>query len=265
MTSETNDPKAQLDQMLADGKISQEEYESLAQALEQPRKARTSSSNASSANPTGGFRWEGKRPLRRIPQKGMIAGVCAGLAETGGWDVTTVRIIAALCLVFGLPITLTVYLIMAIVLPVEPAGPASTEGGMRSPESRITLGEEKAKPIPVFFAISLFGLWLFSFMYGHFILPRIFEVYAQMGSDLPAITLYAFKLGGFLGISGHSLIKIILHVMALFTVVAAYMIIPDRILRFAYAWIVVGVYLLITLCFILFTSLPYYAWAEKIR
>ena len=52
----------------------------------------------------------------RINKK--IAGVCGGLAETYGWDVTTVRLIAALLVLFAGG-GLLAYIIAAIILPYE--------------------------------------------------------------------------------------------------------------------------------------------------
>lgn len=48
----------------------------------------------------------------------MIAGVCAGLAEYFGWDVTIVRAVYAVLSVFsvGFP-GLLLYIILAIVMP----------------------------------------------------------------------------------------------------------------------------------------------------
>jgi len=48
----------------------------------------------------------------------MIAGVCAGIAEYVGWDVTSVRVIYAILSVFsaGFP-GLLLYIILWIVMP----------------------------------------------------------------------------------------------------------------------------------------------------
>jgi phage shock protein C len=57
------------------------------------------------------------KPLRRSNNR-MVAGVCAGLAEYLGVDVTLVRLIAALTVVFGGSGAL-LYLIAWLVMPDE--------------------------------------------------------------------------------------------------------------------------------------------------
>lgn len=58
--------------------------------------------------------------LRRIPSRGKIAGVCAGLAEHFGWRVKMVRVIAILLTVFFFPVPLFIYLAAAVLIkPVE--------------------------------------------------------------------------------------------------------------------------------------------------
>jgi phage shock protein C len=59
-----------------------------------------------------------KKELRRIPTKGQISGVCAGLSEHFNIDVTIVRLIfvvATLLGLWGIP----VYIILLIVIPVQ--------------------------------------------------------------------------------------------------------------------------------------------------
>lgn len=54
--------------------------------------------------------------LVRPRERRMIAGVCAGFAEAYGWDVTIVRLLAALSVLFaGLP--LLAYLVAWVVMP----------------------------------------------------------------------------------------------------------------------------------------------------
>ncbi len=47
----------------------------------------------------------------------MLAGVCAGLADYFGWDVTVVRIVYALATVFTAFSGIIVYIILWIVMP----------------------------------------------------------------------------------------------------------------------------------------------------
>jgi len=59
----------------------------------------------------------------RSRRDSVIAGVCGGLAERFGWDVTLVRIAAILLAVLGGP-ALLAYIIAAIIVPKEPMGRA---------------------------------------------------------------------------------------------------------------------------------------------
>lgn len=59
-----------------------------------------------------------KRFYRSRDQK-VIGGVCAGLAERFGWDITVVRIVTILVALFGGPAVLA-YLIAWIIVPVRP-------------------------------------------------------------------------------------------------------------------------------------------------
>jgi phage shock protein C len=62
------------------------------------------------------------------PREGrMIAGVCAGIAQHLGWDVTLVRIVLVVMVFFGCGTGLLAYLIGWIVMPNAPYGmPAQT-------------------------------------------------------------------------------------------------------------------------------------------
>ena len=57
-------------------------------------------------------------PLQRSRKNKIIAGVCGGLAESLGWDVTLVRIVYILLSIFsiGFP-NILIYVILWIVIP----------------------------------------------------------------------------------------------------------------------------------------------------
>jgi phage shock protein C len=57
--------------------------------------------------------------LYRLPRRGMIFGVCAGLAEYFGFDVTVTRVIVAAAAFFAFPIICVVYLLLGLLLPVR--------------------------------------------------------------------------------------------------------------------------------------------------
>ena len=70
--------------------------------------------------------------LRRIPQRGVVAGVCAGVAEYFGWSVKLLRAALVISVLLGAGAMIVVYLILWYVMdPVEPATPAASghDGG----------------------------------------------------------------------------------------------------------------------------------------
>lgn len=62
---------------------------------------------------------EGKKLYRSNTDK-MLAGVCGGLGQYFGVDSTLVRLIFALLVFFGVGSGLVLYIILAIVMPLEP-------------------------------------------------------------------------------------------------------------------------------------------------
>ena len=57
--------------------------------------------------------------LYRNPRRGMIFGVCAGLSEYFGFDVTVTRVIVAVGAFFAFPIICIIYLCLGLLLPVR--------------------------------------------------------------------------------------------------------------------------------------------------
>jgi len=71
------------------------------------------------------------KKLYRLPEKGMLKGVCAGLAEYWGIPVKLLRIIAVLSLFFGLfMFTLLLYIVLSFYL--EPPPEQDTEAATGS-------------------------------------------------------------------------------------------------------------------------------------
>lgn len=62
---------------------------------------------------------ESKKLYRSKTDK-MISGVCGGLAQYFGVDATLVRLVFALLVFFGVGSGVLLYIIMAIVVPLEP-------------------------------------------------------------------------------------------------------------------------------------------------
>ena len=63
--------------------------------------------------------WRAQR-FYRDPRHGKLMGVCAGLADYFGWNVTLVRVLAIVALLWFNAVTLTVYLVLGFVLPTKP-------------------------------------------------------------------------------------------------------------------------------------------------
>lgn len=76
------------------------------------------------------------QPIRRSRTQRMIAGVCGGLAEWLGWDVTLVRVVGVLVSVFtGLLPGVLAYVALWLVIPEAlPDALASTPEPGRSRE-----------------------------------------------------------------------------------------------------------------------------------
>jgi phage shock protein C len=55
--------------------------------------------------------------LYRDPRRGMIFGVCAGIAEYFGFDVTVTRVVVAVVAFFSLPMVGAAYLLLGLLLP----------------------------------------------------------------------------------------------------------------------------------------------------
>ncbi len=59
-------------------------------------------------------------PLRRSRQKKVLGGVCGGLAEWLGWDVTLVRILYVVVSILSAAFPgIVVYVVLWIVMPTE--------------------------------------------------------------------------------------------------------------------------------------------------
>jgi phage shock protein PspC (stress-responsive transcriptional regulator) len=66
--------------------------------------------------------------LRRIPERGVVAGVCAGIAEYFDWNVKVLRVLLVLAVIFGAGTIIVVYLILWYVMDPIDAGTATASG-----------------------------------------------------------------------------------------------------------------------------------------
>lgn len=70
--------------------------------------------------------------LRRLPSRGKIAGVCAGLAAYFDWNLKWVRVSAVLLTLFFFPVPIFIYLAAAIMMkPGEYREPVRTDESER--------------------------------------------------------------------------------------------------------------------------------------
>ncbi|MGQ0585819.1 MAG: PspC domain-containing protein [Gammaproteobacteria bacterium] len=88
--------------------------------------------------------------LRRIPERGIVAGVCAGLAEFFGWNVKLLRVACVVAVVFGAGAIIVVYAILWYVMDPVESSPASAYAGgdgpgPSSPMRRPTMTEVQAR------------------------------------------------------------------------------------------------------------------------
>lgn len=63
--------------------------------------------------------WRAQR-FYRDPAHGKLMGVCAGLADCFGWNVTLVRILAIIALIWFNALTLIAYFVLGLMLPTRP-------------------------------------------------------------------------------------------------------------------------------------------------
>lgn len=61
----------------------------------------------------------GQRRLYRNPQRGVLFGVCAGVADYFGFELSLTRIAVVIC-AFFFPLLILAYLLLALLLPRQP-------------------------------------------------------------------------------------------------------------------------------------------------
>lgn len=62
---------------------------------------------------------KGNKKLTRSRKERMIAGVCGGLAEYFGWDISLLRVVYVLATIFTAFAGTIIYIILWIVMPDE--------------------------------------------------------------------------------------------------------------------------------------------------
>ncbi len=69
----------------------------------------------------------GRNRLCRIPSRGVIFGVCAGLADYFAIDIAVTRVVVALGALFSFPLVCAAYLLLGLLLPVKTRTEAESE------------------------------------------------------------------------------------------------------------------------------------------
>lgn len=64
-------------------------------------------------------RWRAQR-FYRDPHHGKLMGVCAGIADYFGWNVTTTRVLAIIALLWFNVLTVIAYVALGFLLPTKP-------------------------------------------------------------------------------------------------------------------------------------------------
>ena len=92
------------------------------------------------------------KKLWRIPQQGMVRGVCAGLAHYLDVPVKLVRVVTVLSIFFGLAfITLVAYIILSFVLDPMPEGELDAENTptssdlLNAVDEQLSAGEKRLR------------------------------------------------------------------------------------------------------------------------
>lgn len=55
--------------------------------------------------------------MYRNPRRGVVFGVCAGIADYFGFDLTVTRVLVVVAALFSFPIVFIAYLLLALLLP----------------------------------------------------------------------------------------------------------------------------------------------------
>ncbi len=168
------DPNAssaeQLDALLEEGKISQEEYETLRKAMD-----------ATEIDAAERRRYKAPQRLRKSWKNRQLGGVCAGIAERIGVSPWHVRAVALIAFLLTRGIAVLVYVCLYFLLPWD--------------ETEAIETREKG-PLPWKFVVRLGALWLLNLLVMcPFLTMRLAPLFEDLGRNLPKLTRWAVQLG----------------------------------------------------------------------
>ncbi|MDR0219291.1 MAG: envelope stress response membrane protein PspC [Enterobacteriaceae bacterium] len=106
------------------------------------------------------------KKLYRLPEQGVVKGVCAGLAHYFGVPVALIRTMAILSLFFGLfGITVLTYIILTFVMDTAPVGYQAEEHEAPSPRKildevdyQLRSGEERLRQMERYITSDSYGV-----------------------------------------------------------------------------------------------------------
>lgn len=154
------------------GDLSQSEQQRLAQLTEQANKMRDRI-QALEAIWMQNIKLEGSlmtglnlnKKLWRIPQQGMVRGVCAGLAHYLDVPVKLVRVVTVLSIFFGLAfITFVAYIVLSFVLDPMPDGELAAESAptsndlLNAVDEQLAAGEKRLREMERYVTSDTFTL-----------------------------------------------------------------------------------------------------------
>ena len=85
-----------------------------------------------------------RRPLQRSRSDRMVAGVCGGIAAVANIDPTIVRLLAVLIILSSMGTGLAIYLILALVMPLELDRAGSLHGASLDSSAGLTAAGDDA-------------------------------------------------------------------------------------------------------------------------
>ena len=246
----------QLDDLLREGKISREEYETLRKAMDSAA-AEEAEHRRHNATPRLSKSWKNRQ----------LGGVCAGIAERFGIEPWRIRLIFFLAFLFttgiGLfiylavsptllafvvtaGVTLLVYLVLFIILPWK--------------DRTVPTARQEWKG----FAVRLAVLWLANLAVYRYLVPYCMNIFENLNRALPTLTRLV------LGLSNFFLWGSVLGFIGTFVVLGClfglYLILPpDKPVRRIYAVTVYWVFLLLFIVLVVGLSLPLFAVADTVR
>jgi len=158
-------PQDKLERLLEDGKISEAEYDQLADAMHRHAPAQSDEEDQAAQ----------RKPLRKDVGRAWVAGVCAGLGRYFNIDPRVPRIITVVSIFLFGPAPAMLYLVLCAAMPWD------------DPEAARA---SRADVHPIRFAtVVALLLVVVPTLYCAFVVPRLTELLVELGVDLSSNAL----------------------------------------------------------------------------